>query len=92
MEFGYCSLIKAGILPGQVDPTNQIWSDFLFPFPIYGAGAVVCAIVFYPIKVQLQKAIKNQVIVLILVFILAGIICSLLELILGLTTNSDLKT
>ena len=37
MEAAVCLLIKYGIVPGVYDPTSQIWSDFLYPFPVYGS-------------------------------------------------------
>lgn len=61
------------------------------PFPIYGAGAVACVIMFYPLKIKLQKAIKSKALVLILIFVITGVVCSLMELILGFAINGDLS-
>ena len=36
MEAAFCLLIKYGIVPGIYDPNSQIWSDWLYPFPVYG--------------------------------------------------------
>lgn len=89
MEAAYCFPVKMGWLPGIYDPNSQIWSDWLFPFPIYGFGGVACCLLFYPIKNALQKAIKIPFVDVILVFIISAIVCSLMELIMGLCTNMD---
>lgn len=89
MEAAYCYPVKMGWLPGLYDPNSQIWSDWLFPFPIYGAGGVACALIFYPIKNALQKVIKTPFVSVILVFIISAIVCSLMELTMGLLTNAD---
>lgn len=91
LEAAYCLPVKLGWLPGIYDPTSQIWSDWLFPFPIYGAGAVACALIFYPIKNALQKVIKVPFVSVLLVFLISGIVCSLMELIMGLCVNQDLR-
>ena len=89
MEAGYCLLIKYGILPGIYDPNSQIWSDWLYPFPVYGFGVVACVLILYPIKLFLQKHIHVPVVPLILSFIINGSVCCLIELIMGLMTNMD---
>ena len=89
MEAAYCFPVKMGWLPGIYDPNSQIWSDWLFPFPIYGAGGVACALLFYPIKTALQKKIKTPFVSVILVFLISTVVCSLMELIMGLATNAD---
>lgn len=89
MEAAYCFPVKMGWLPGIYDPNSQIWSDWLFPFPIYGAGGVACALIFYPIKNAVQKVIKTPFVSVILVFVISTIVCSLMELIMGLITNAD---
>ncbi len=89
MEAAYCLLIKYGILPGIYDPTSQIWSDWLYPFPVYGFGAVACVLLLYPVKLVLQKHIKNPVLPLIISFVFNGCVCCLIELIMGLMTNMD---
>lgn len=89
LEAAYCFPVKMGWLPGIYDPNSQIWSDWLFPFPIYGFGGVACALIFYPIKNALQKVIKKPFVTVILIFIISAIVCSLMELIMGLFTNAD---
>lgn len=89
MEAAYCYPVKMGWLPGLYDPNSQIWSDWLFPFPIYGFGAVACVLLFYPIKNKLQKIIKTPFVSVLLVFLISTIVCSALELAMGLMTNLD---
>ena len=87
-EAFYCTLQRFGLLPGGWDPTSQIWSDWLYPFPVYGIGAVFCVLLFYPIRVFLQKRIKKILPCLIVCFVVSCIICSLIELVMGLTMNT----
>ena len=87
MEAGYCTFIKWGLIPGTYDPTSQIWSDWLYPFPVYGVGFAFCAIVFYPIKNLLQKKLPNKWSPLLISYVISALICTGIELILGLTSN-----
>ncbi len=87
MEAGYCTFIKLGWIPGTYDPTSQIWSDWLYPFPVYGIGFAFCAIVFYPIKNWLQKKLPNKWSPLLISYVISALICTGIELILGLTSN-----
>ena len=80
MEAGYCTLIRFGLIPGTYDPNSQIWHDWLYPFLVYGFGAVACILLLFPIKNFLQKKIDNLVVPLILSFIINAIVCSLIEL------------
>ena len=91
MEAGVCLLIKYGIVPGTYDPTSQIWSDWLYPFPVYGIGFCACAIIFYPLKNILERKFKKFVPTLIVSYIVSALVCTLIELILGLTSNADLQ-
>ena len=87
-EAFYCTLQRFKIIPGGYDPTSQIWSDWLFPFPIYGLGAVACIIIFYPIRMALQKKIKKTIPTLIISFVVSVLVCSAMELIMGLIMNT----
>lgn len=87
MEAGFCLLVKYGIFPGVYDPTSQIWSDYLYPFPVYGIGFCVCVLLFFPIKQWLRKKFKGLLVPLILSFIISTIVCAGIELALGLATN-----
>ena len=91
MEAGVCLLIKYGIVPGTYDPTSQIWSDWLYPFPVYGIGFCVCAILLYPIKNWLQGKVNRVLPALILSFLVNGFACSLIEFVMGLAVNADLQ-
>ena len=87
MEAGYCLFIKYGIIPGKYDPNSQIWSDWLFPFCVYGVGAVCCVLLFYPVKLFFQHKFKRGIAPLVLSFIVNACVCTLIELIMGLMLN-----
>ncbi len=91
MEAGVCLLIKYGIVPGTYDPTSQIWSDWLYPFPVYGIGFCACAILLYPLKNALQRKFKRTLPSLVVSFIANALVCTLIELIMGLANNADLQ-
>lgn len=90
MEAGYCTLIRFGILPGIYDPNSQIWKDWLYPFLVYGFGAAACILLLYPLKNLLQKKLSGRILPLILSFIANAIVCTLIELIMGLMLNQPL--
>ena len=87
MEAGFCTLIKWGIIPGIYDPTSQIWSDWLYPFPVYGFGTLACILILFPIKNALRKRIDSSWKPLVLSFIINTLICTAIELALGLLQN-----
>lgn len=87
MEAGYCTLIRFGLIPGTYDPTSQIWSDWLYPFLVYGFGVVACVLLLYPIKNFLEKRIRSRIIPLIISFIINALACTLIELAMGLMLN-----
>ena len=89
MEAAYCTLIRFGILPGIYDPTSQIWSDWLYPFPVYGVGAVACVLLLYPIKNFLERHIGSRVVPLLISYVINALVCTLIELIMGLALNMD---
>ncbi|OUO91107.1 hypothetical protein B5F40_04810 [Gordonibacter sp. An230] len=89
MEAAYCTLIRFGILPGIYDPNSQIWSDWFYPFPVYGVGAVACVLLFYPIKNSLERRIGSRVVPLLISFVINAFVCTLIELAMGLALNMD---
>lgn len=91
MEAGVCLLIKYGLVPGTYDPTSQIWSDWLYPFPVYGIGFCACALLLYPLKNALIRLTKRTLPSLILSFIANALVCTIIELVMGLLTNADLQ-
>ena len=91
MEAAVCLLIKYGIVPGTYDPTSQIWSDWLYPFPVYGIGFCACAILLYPLKNFLQRKFKRTLPALLVSYTANALVCTLIELIMGLATNADLQ-
>ena len=91
MEAGVCLLIKYGIVPGIYDPTSQIWSDWLYPFPVYGIGFCACALLFYPLKIALQRKFEKTLPALAITFVVSAIVCTCIEFALGMMTNQDLQ-
>lgn len=90
MEAGYCTLIRFGILPGIYDPNSQIWSDWLYPFVVYGFGAVACVLLLFPAKNFLEKRLNNRLIALFISFVVNALVCTLIELVMGLMLNQPL--
>lgn len=88
MEAGYCTFIKFGVIPGTYDPSSQIWSDWLYPFPVYGIGAVACVLLLNPIKIALQKNVRFKYGPLIGSFVINALVCTAIELVMGLITNT----
>lgn len=87
MEAGFCLLIKWGIVPGIYDPTSGIWRDYLNPFPVYGFGMVACAVLLYPLKNILEDKLGGIWKPLLASFIVNTLVCSAIELTLGLAQN-----
>ena len=87
MEAGYCTLIRFGLIPGIYDPNSQIWSDWLYPFCVYGFGAVACVLLLFPVKNFLQKHLKGHALPLALSFVVNALVCLVMELGMGLMLN-----
>lgn len=87
MEAGFCLFIKWGIVPGIYDPNSGIWHDYLNPFPVYGAGMVACAVLLFPIKNLLEEKLGGIAKPLVASFIVNALVCAVIELVLGLTSN-----
>jgi uncharacterized membrane protein len=87
LEALYCTLIRFGIIPGVYDPNSPIWRDWLWPYPVYGFGAVACIILLFPIKNFILKKTKNTLLTLALSFIANVLVCTAIELIMGLIFN-----
>ena len=88
MEAAYCTLIKYGLIPGTYDPNSQIWSDWLYPFMVYGFGFVACVLLLYPLKNWLQEKFKSNAAPLVLSFIANALVCTGIELAMGLMLNT----
>ena len=91
MEAGVCLLIKYGLVPGTYDPTSQIWSDWLYPFPVYGIGFCACALLLYPLKNILVRRTGKVGVALILSFIANALVCTLIEFTMGMFVNANLQ-
>lgn len=90
MEAGYCTLIRFGLIPGIYDPNSQIWHDWLYPFCVYGFGAVACVLVLFPVKNFLQKHFRGHALPLALSFVANALVCTGIELAMGLMLNQPL--
>lgn len=90
MEAGYCTLIRFGLIPGVYDPNSQIWHDWLYPFCVYGFGAVACVLVLFPVKNLLQKHFRGHAVPLALSFVANALVCTGIELAMGLMLNQPL--
>jgi uncharacterized membrane protein len=86
-EAGYCTLIRFGLIPGTYNPDALIWTDWLYPFLVYGFGAVVCVLLLYPLMNYLREHIRIPFVPLLISFIVNSIICTLIELVMGLILN-----
>lgn len=90
MEAGYCTLIRFGLIPGVYDPSSQIWSDWLYPFCVYGFGAVACVLLLFPVKNLLQRRFPGIAAPLALSFVANALVCTGIELAMGLMLNQPL--
>lgn len=90
LEAGYCTFIRLGILPGTYDPNSQIWHDWLYPFMVYGVGAVACVLLLFPVKNFFQKHLRGRVAPLAASFVVNALVCTSIELIMGLMLNQPL--
>lgn len=87
MEVGFCLLVKWGVLLGTYDPASAVWRNLLNPFPIYGVGMVACALVLFPALAKIRRTVGGFGLALLLSFALNTLVCSGLELGLGLLQN-----
>lgn len=91
MEAGVCLLIKYGIVPGTYDPNSQIWSDWLYPFPVYGIGFCACALLLYPLKLFLERKTGKVAVSLLLSFLANALVCTIIEFSMGMMVNANLQ-
>jgi len=91
MEAGFCRLVNAGIMPGNITPENSTqFRDSLNPFPIYGIGFCMCVLLLYPLKTFCLKKFKgNFVATFLIVYVVAMVIVGVAELVFGLQVNTD---
>jgi uncharacterized membrane protein len=72
---------------GIYDPTAPLWQSYLAPFTIYGFGAVLCILLLFPLKQFLARKLKNIWLVALVVYLANTIVCTAIELAVGLLTN-----
>jgi uncharacterized membrane protein len=85
MELGYSTLMR--VIGGPYDPSAQVWQSYLMPFSTYGVGAVVCILLLFPLKQVLMRRLKHVFLVLLLVYIVNTLVCTIIELAVGLAFN-----
>jgi uncharacterized membrane protein len=85
MEIAY-SLFARQFL-GIYDPNAPMWQSLFAPFTIYGVGMVACILLLYPLKIFLGRKIKRNSWVLLLSFIANTLVCTAIELAVGLALN-----
>lgn len=86
-EAGYGLLIKWGVVAGTYDPSSQIWSDWLYPFCVYGVGAVVCVLLFMPLRRLFLRKTGSVVASAVCCFVVSAFVCAGIELAMGLLLN-----
>jgi uncharacterized membrane protein len=72
---------------GPYDPSAPMWQSYLAPFSIYGIGAVACIVLLFPLKQILTRKFKNIFLVLLVVYVANTLVCTGLELAVGVTLN-----
>ncbi|MDR2587507.1 MAG: putative ABC transporter permease [Coriobacteriales bacterium] len=72
---------------GYYDPTSPLWQDFLVPFNIYGMGMTLCILVLFPLKDFLARKLENIWLVLLMSYVANTVVCTALELVMGLLVN-----
>ena len=60
------------------------------PLPVYGVGAVACVLLLYPVKNFLEQHIGSRVVPLLISFVVNALVCTLIELAMGLMLNQPL--
>jgi uncharacterized membrane protein len=85
MEIAYSIFARYAL--GIYDPNAPMWQSLFAPFTIYGIGAVACILVLYPFKMLLDKRIKRGSVALVLSFIANTLLCTGIELAVGLVVN-----
>lgn len=59
-------------------------------FCVYGFGAVACVLLLFPIKNFLEKKIGSRIVPLLISFAINALVCTLIELAMGLMLNQPL--
>jgi uncharacterized membrane protein len=85
MERGYGMFVRYFL--GYYDPTSPLWQDFLVPFNIYGMGMTLCILVLFPLKDFLARKLENIWLVLLMSYVANTVVCTALELVMGLLVN-----
>ncbi len=91
MEFGFCWLIRLGLVQGEVDLNNtMLWRDWFYPFPMEGLAVVVIAVALYPLFAKLREKISIPGVAYLVSFIINGLVCVSIEYTMGMFVNADL--
>ncbi len=87
MEAAYCTLIRFGMMPGIYDPNSQIWSDWLYPFIVYGFGPWRACFCCTPSRTSWKSASAAAWCRLLISFVVNALVCTAIELVMGLMVN-----
>jgi uncharacterized membrane protein len=97
LEALYCTFIRFGLLPGTYDPNSQIWSDWLYPFVVYGFGVAACILVLFPVKNFVSRRLERlfagrstvatALLTMLVSFIANALVCTTIEFIMGMILN-----
>lgn len=85
MEIPYCMFIDG--LFGIVDDNSLVWADPMLPFPVYGFGVVICALVMVPLKRWLSMRCGNDKRAAFEFFIAGVLVAMAMELTQGFIQN-----
>ncbi|MDR2108873.1 MAG: putative ABC transporter permease [Coriobacteriales bacterium] len=85
MEIVYSIFARYAL--GIYDPNAPMWQSLFAPFTIYGVGMVACILLLYPFKLYLEKHIHRGSLVLLLSFMANTLVCTAIELTVGLAVN-----
>lgn len=90
MEYGFCMLIRMGLVQGDVDLNNtMLWRDWFYPFPMEGLAVVIIAVLLYPLFRKLLEVVKPRVLAYVASFVVNGLACVSIEYTMGMFVNAN---
>lgn len=84
LEIVYCSFMN---IFGIVDADSLVWDDPMYPFLVYGIGALVCSLLLVPLKEHLIKSNTSMLWAGVKFFIITVFVCMAMELVMGFMLN-----
>ncbi len=90
-EIAFCLLIRAGLVMGDYDPSNDmLWNQWLYPFSAEGIAVALIVLLLHPISRALLKWTGGRYLfAVIMSFFVNMIVCASIDFTLGITTNAD---